>query len=172
MIEGLAQDAHAQLARDGFASDKTKIDVTIDMRYRGQAFELAVPFDPDADDGAILKQRFDRLYLKRYGFERAGHPIEIVTLRVAAAGLVPEPRLTLSATVPRTEGRDPTRRLYWDGIWIDDCRILRREELLEGMAAQGPIVVEEFGSTTLVPPGWQMRIDEFGNLRLSRNAAE
>jgi N-methylhydantoinase A len=149
-----------------------QIDATIDMRYRGQAFELAVPFDPGTDDGAILNQRFDRLYLKRYGFNRTGHPVEIVTLRVAAAGLVPEPRLTLGATVPHTEGRTPTRRLYWDGIWIDDCPILRREHLHQGMTAQGPIVVEEFGSTTLVPPGWQMRIDEFGNLRLGRGAEE
>jgi N-methylhydantoinase A len=172
VIEGLAQDARAQLTQDGFARDKMQIDVTIDMRYRGQAFELAVPFDPGTDDGAILKQRFDRLYLKRYGFERSGHPIEIVTLRVAAAGLVPEPRLTLGAVVQQTEGWIPTRRLYWEGKWIDGCPILRREHLYQGMTAQGPIVVEEFGSTTLVPPGWQMRIDEFGNLRLDRHRAE
>lgn len=172
VIEGLTQNARAQLARDGFAPDKMQIDVTIDMRYRGQAFELAVPFDPGADDGVSLKQRFDHLYLKRYGFERAGHPIEIVTLRVAATGLVPEPRLTLGATVPGSEQQSSTRRLYWDGKWIDECRILRREHLHQGMTAKGPVVVEEFGSTTLVPPGWRMRIDEFGNLRVDRRLVE
>lgn len=172
VIEGLSQDARVQLARDGFAPNKIQIDVTIDMRYRGQAFELAVPFDPNADDGPTLKQRFDRLYLKRYGFERAAHLTEIVTLRVAATGLVPEPRLTLGTTTPQTEGRSSTRRLYWDGAWINECRILRREQLHQGMMAEGPVVVEEFGSTTLVPSSWWMRVDEFGNLRVCRRLVE
>lgn len=171
VIDGLTQDARAQLARDGFARDKMQIDISIDMRYRGQAFELAVPFDTGADDGAALKQRFDRLYLKRYGFERAGHPIEVVTLRVAAAGTVPAPRLALNPVVAQPGGEESTRSLYWDGTWIDDCRVLHREFLRHGMAAQGPIVVEEFGATTLVPPGWRMRIDEFGNLRIDRHKA-
>jgi len=169
VIEHLAQDGRAQLARDGFAADRMHIDVAVDMRYRGQAFELAVPLDPDADDGAALKQRFDRLYLKRYGFERAGHPIEVVTLRVAAAGIVPEPRLALKPADARANAPESTRRLYWQGTWIDDCRILHRESLAHRTTAHGPIVVEEFGATTLVPPGWQLRVDDFGNLRIDRS---
>jgi N-methylhydantoinase A len=170
-IGRLAEEAHARLARDGFARDKIRIDVSIDMRYRGQAFELAVPFDAGADDGATLKQRFDRFYLKRYGFERAGHPIEVVTLRVAAAGIVPEPRLALKPVAARAGAQESARCLYWAGTWIDDCPVLQRESLARGMATRGPIVVEEFGATTLVPPGWQMQVDEFGNLRIDRHEA-
>jgi N-methylhydantoinase A len=171
IIDGLTRDARLQLARDGFAPDKMRIDVAIDMRYRGQAFELAVPFDPGVDDGTTLKHRFDRLYLKRYGFERAGHPGEVVTLRVAAAGIVPEPRLALKPVVGKPEEQASTRRLYWNGTWMDDCRILQRESLAPGVVARGPIVIEEFGATTLVPAEWQMRVDESGNLRIDRHEA-
>ena len=156
-----------QLEEDGFARDAMQISTSIDMRYSGQAFELTVPCTPE-DDGEALRERFHAMYRRRYGFQRSDHPIETVTLRVAATGLVPQPRLALTQAADAGHKALPCRDLHCNGGWLTSCEVLRREHLPRDAHGEGPMVVEEFGATTVVPPGWAWRVDDFGNLRLSR----
>jgi N-methylhydantoinase A len=167
LLAPMLKQARAQLREDGFADDAMQFATSIDMRYSGQAFELAVPHN-DVDASDELKERFGTMYRRRYGFERVDHPVETVTLRVAATGLVPQPRLTLAAPSQGTAATLPTRRIYWNGGWLKGVEVLKRENVAHHTHGAGPAVIEEFGATTVIPPGWTWRIDEFGNIRISR----
>ena len=166
-FDTMTKASRDQLEEDGFARDAMQFSTSIDMRYSGQAFELTVPCRRE-DDGEALRERFHTMYRRRYGFQRRDHPVEAVTLRMAATGLVPEPKLTLTPTAIAGRKALPRRDIYWNGGWLTSCEILRREHVPRDAHGEGPAVVEEFGATTVVPPGWTWRMDEFGNLRVSR----
>ncbi len=164
--------ARASLTREGFAAGAMRIDRFADMRYRGQAFDLTVPIeaaDTGADTGAAaLVARFELLYTKRYGHCRKNKSIDIVTLRVIATGVVPRPVLrpiAPHASATRALERSH-RRTFFEGRWYHDCPVYQRETLGAGFEIDGPAVIEEYGSTTVVPPAWRCGVDEFGNLRL------
>jgi N-methylhydantoinase A len=85
--------------------------------------------------------------------------------------VVTKPPLARHRSDTRTlaEARAEERAVYFDGRFVP-CPVYERERLPEGGRFAGPAVVEEFGSTTVVFPGWEARVDEFGNLRLERAA--
>lgn len=166
-IAQIAADGQVQLYADGFGDDGARTEMHVDMRYRGQAFDLSIPFAPDADDAQSLIGKFERTYQERYGFGRRGKAVEVVTLRVAVIGTVKRPEPSRHKPVD-VEQPGKTRPLYWDGKWIETCHVFQREKLAPGRKYQAPLVVEEFGSTTFVPPGWSLSVDEWGNLLLDR----
>lgn len=163
ILDGHEEEARKQLAQDGFAAEKTRIERAIDLRYRGQAFELTTPFEGATAEA--VSERFEALYGQRYGFSRAGNQIEVVAVRLTASGLVPPPDWRFD---PSKEAAPPRQRaVYSNGEW-SDCAVYRRESLDAEATLEGPIVVEEYGSTTFVPQGWSLCVDAFGNLRLER----
>lgn len=167
-IAQIVRDGRRQLETDGFGEDSAQIEMHLDMRYRGQAFDLSIPYDLDADGAESLVGKFEGAYQERYGFGRRGKMVEVVTLRVAAIGKVDRPA---PSRYSGTDIEQPakTRSIYWEGAWVENCRVLEREHLAPGRKYQAPVIVEEFGSTTFVPPGWTLAADECGNLRIERS---
>ncbi len=130
----------------------------VDARYAGQSFELRVP-------GENWVAAFHDLHEERYGYRRDGSPAEAVTLRVVASA--PGPELALERFEPATEAATPgATRVHVDGEWVEAGRIWRGE-LSPGHELHGPLVVLEYSSTTWVPEGWQLTLDEYGNLHLA-----
>jgi N-methylhydantoinase A len=165
ILADLDKRALAQLSEDGFTGSSVRIERSVDLRYRGQAFELTVPIDRAGESMERVTQRFENAYGQRYGFNRAGKQIELVTVRVTATGLVSQPAWKLvNAPGHHVVGR---RALYWNGSW-SDSPIHARERLAPSSVISGPAVVEEFGSTTFVPAAWRCRVDDLGNLSLER----
>ena len=123
-----------------------------DLRYRGQSYELNVPW-PDSP------AHFHREHAKVYGYSNPQREVEIVTLRVRARTALPKPKLTAET---RRTGRAETRRVWVDGAW-KRLAVWRREQLGNTLKP-GPALVLDYGSTTLVPPRWQFRVDRTGNL--------
>ncbi|MEK7876833.1 MAG: hydantoinase/oxoprolinase family protein, partial [Pseudomonadota bacterium] len=143
-------------------------DSAIDMRYQGQAFALSVPAGPDCSSAERLAQAFESLYVRRYGFRRSGHPVEIVVLRIAAIGQVQRQGLApVAAQSAQLEAALKEHRpVYLDGRWHGDCPVYDRARLGAGAVVRGPAIIEEFGSTTVVLPGWVATVDGWGNLRM------
>ena len=130
-----------------------------DIRYSGQSYELTVPWRPK--NPAVP---FHREHQKVYGYANPDHGIEIVTIRVRAKIVVKRPRLTMSRAA--TKRRLPVmRRIHTGGGWRQSP-IYSRGTLSTTRLA-GPALVIDYGSTTLVPPGWQFALDKFGNLRIT-----
>src|SRR6185312_4908443 len=126
-----------------------------DVRYAGQSYELTIPWEGD----------FHKAHQRIYGYSDVTRPTQIVTLRVRAALAVKRP--SLRAPVGRLDA-GTTRRVWLDGRWRDIPTSSR--EALGMKAAPGPALITDYGSTTLVPAGWSMRIDRAGSLIVRRGS--
>jgi N-methylhydantoinase A len=135
-----------------------ELEVVYELRYRGQAFELPIPGDPEPDP-ARLAEDFAREHEARYGYRDPEGRLELVTIRVAAVEPGPEPRPRGAADGRLTERE---RRARFGGEWVE-ARVLRGEPGA-GFGAAGPCVFELPEATLVLPPGWSASVDEAGTI--------
>jgi N-methylhydantoinase A len=166
--DALAQQALDQLAAQGFAGARAQLKRSAALHYKGQTYELVVPAPDGPVDArflAALEEAFGAEHERTYG-HRAGpeEPCELVAIQVVGTGVregsaVPE-RVVLSRGEPAPQ---PPRRGYFgpEHGWID-TPVLRRSEL--GAARAGPLIIEEYDATCLVPPGARAELDTGGNI--------
>ena len=155
-LEGEARSMLAE--KDG----SERLVRSADCRYRGQAYELAVPA-PDGAPAAIAAA-FHQAHLDRYGYVHPKETVEIVNLRVRAEG--PETDLPLPHLSPghgATAALAGTRRVVLDRE-DRDCPVYRRDGLGEGDAIDGPAIVAGLDSTCLILDGQRADVDGLGNL--------
>jgi N-methylhydantoinase A len=160
----LERQAQAWLAAEGVAPAGRHVTRLADLRYRHQGFELTVSW-PERDLAIDpLIARFHERHLRLYTYALPDAQVEIVTLRVAAAGRVR--RFTLPPLGQRgpARGRSARRRVYFGGAGWKTCPCLDRERLGVGAVVRGPAVVEQLDATTVVPPGYRATVDRVGNL--------
>ena len=130
-----------------------------DIRYTGQSYELTVPWNA-ADPAAPFHQEHQRVY----GYSNPDRAIEIVTIRVRARMDIPKPELLSRHTGSRKKRPSILRRIHSAGAWRD-TPVYQRSSLLPA-TLQGPALVLDYGSTTLIPPGWAFSLDQVGSLKL------
>ena len=176
--------ARAALAAEGFAEHEVRVVRSADLRYFGQAWEVAVELPPgaiDAESAAVAAERFHDAHEQRYGYSyrRAAdrgasgrQTMEWVNLRVTAIGPITRPKLR---ELPPGDGQ-PARALTGARAVIFsekpvECPVYDRARLAPGDTMHGPLIVEEYGSTSVVYPGQRIEADRFGNLILTRGAA-
>ncbi|TPE48972.1 hydantoinase/oxoprolinase family protein [Amaricoccus solimangrovi] len=153
----------AELSRD--AAEVTFVHEA-DFRYRGQAFELTLPFaegralSPEGVASAL--ESFAAAHERAYGYRLTGTPVEIVSLRVTAR--VPRPRRGLPPHRPRAGAPERRRAVYFgpDRGRVE-AAVIDRAGLAAGPRS-GPLIVEEYEGTTIVPPDCQARVDARGNI--------
>jgi N-methylhydantoinase A len=164
-------DPFAELEQRGIAEFSAEglqgaAECTMDVRYRRQGYELNVPFDRQSPMDSIAA--FHRLHQQRYGFSGINRPVEIVNLRLrmVAAG---EPYTPVRQSLIAGDGSDAVdgeRKIFFDGEFIPS-RIYRRQRLRPGDAIDGPAMITEYTSATVLPPGCSAQVDGFGNLVIS-----
>lgn len=164
-LEGQAQ---AWLAAEGVAPSARRLTRLADLRYRHQGFEITVSW-PERDLAVDpLVARFHARHHQLYTYALAEAPVEIVTLRVAAAGRVRGFTLPSLARRGARPTRPPRRRVHFAGMGWKACPCLDRERLGVGAVVTGPAIVEQLDTTTVVPPGHRARVDRVGNLVIQR----
>lgn len=134
------------------------IERTADLRYRGQSYELNVPWnhgDPVAP--------FHREHEKIYGYANPDRDVEVVAIRIRARTTLEKPKLRRSRAAKA--GRPEQRRVWIGGEW-KQIDVWTRDHLTD-RPREGPALVLDYGSTTLVPPKWSFRVDPAGNLLLT-----
>ncbi len=160
--------ARAQLARDGFPDGQMQFRRAANMHYKGQIFELTVPApngDFDAAKVAELEESFSQEHERTYG-HRAGpeEPVELVNAQLIGLGIPDRPRVPdrIDAGAPKAGAGDP-RDAYFgpEAGWLSTL-VLGRADL--ATPVEGPIIVEEYDATCLIPPGARGRLDENGNI--------
>jgi N-methylhydantoinase A len=156
----LERQAGEALDRQGFAEHRYLRSA--DLRYYGQAFEVRVPVGAiDADEVA---GRFHDEHERLYGYCHRGDPVEWVNLRVSGVGPIkrPEPSVRPPGDGDPRRALTGARQVYFDE-WAH-VRVYARERLEPGDLLTGPAVIEEFGSTLPLHPGFTARLDGHGNL--------
>ncbi len=158
----LEKRARQEMAAEGVAGQELELQSSLDIRYRGQSFEVNVAW---SDDFAAA---FHRRHRELYGHADPQRPLEIVTVRLRAVGRGPAPDLTRGRCTEGEAWAAETRPVTFAGDTIS-CPVFNRDELPCGGQIAGPALVVEETATHLVAPGWEGRIDARGNLLLERS---
>ena len=176
-VEGLfaemEHEGRETLLAEGVEPGGMRFRRQLDLRYLGQSYELTVdvgaPFDGDALPSCT--EAFHGRHGEIYGYSAAGESVEIVNVRLRAIGAIPKPRLAESGA--RAEVAEPVGRrlVYFEGSdsWLE-TPVYERGDLGPGSAVEGPSIIEQYDSTTVVYPGWMASVDGYGVLRLRREA--
>jgi N-methylhydantoinase A len=168
ILDELGVEARGWLEREGIPKPDQRLAFNVDMRYYRQGYEIPVEIEPSllAGNGTtMLAERFNQLHEQFYGFRMEGSACEIVNLRAIGYGKVPEPHLpegepgagdSSGAVVDEHE-------VYFHGEWLP-TRVYDRAKLRPGHRLEGPAIVTEFDSTTVVLSGYAAEVDRYLNL--------
>jgi N-methylhydantoinase A len=165
------------LTTEGFPPDRHRFVRTADLRYFGQAFEVRVPV-PDGPVDAValdtVAKAFHDAHRGLYGYDFADDPtqqVEWVNLRVSGIGPITRPEIR-AATGPTAEPVAASRRpvCFDAGQGYADTPVYWRPDLHPGATVAGPAVIEEFGSTVPLHPGFVARVDDFRNIIVTKEA--
>jgi N-methylhydantoinase A len=162
----LTSAAAGALRAEGFADAEHRFVRTADLRYYGQAFEVRVPVS-DGPDAAVAA--FHDAHEKLYGYcfrDRPEQQVEWVNLRVTGIGPIRRPVLR-AAPAPSRAAAPGSRPVFFDEELLA-TPILQRPALAPGDVVAGPAVIEEYGSTVPLHPGFTASVDPLGNLVISR----
>ncbi|HUK61143.1 MAG TPA: hydantoinase/oxoprolinase family protein [Stellaceae bacterium] len=158
----MVKEAEAQLRR----KEGAEFEAHLDLRYVGQEFTLSVPVPPEwlrRADRAAIRGAFDQLYEQRYAHHSPEEPVELVNIRLAAIGK--RPRLSFPELAAGTAPRPETRRpVYLGGATPVQCPIYPRASLPAGARIDGPAIVQEHGTTTVLFAGDRLEVAPSGEL--------
>ena len=164
-----------RLEQHGFDSDAIVSDMRADVRFAGQEFTVTVPVEEEwtANQEKLLqgvRERFVELHRRLYGHGEVEAPIEVVTLRVRSIGNVARP------SWPEWHAGDDakahaTRDTYFSSLGkTSTIPVYNRDDLARDQKISGPAIVEEWTTTTVIPPKWDLLVDRIGNLVLTQSS--
>ena len=173
-FRALERRADTDLAAEGLEDRRRHFVRELDLRYAGQGYEIRTPLDglessPVTAAGlAQMAERFHELHFVLHGHSARDQTIELISYRVRVR--VPVPKQELPRIDPPGDAApEPvaTRQITFDGRTHYEAPVYRRADLTAAPLA-GPVVIEQFDSTTVLPPGWSAHLDEYGNLVAAR----
>jgi N-methylhydantoinase A len=165
--DALADEAWASLAEEGIPQETVTLARLADLRYAGQAYELTVRVPNDRVDLRRLTADFVAEHERTYGHGSIDDPVDLVSIRVVAR----VDREALSSRLvptedPSVDGRAATRTAYFGpDVGLLDVPVIGRAAL-EGVEIEGPLFVDEYDSTTVIPPGCRATLDAFGSINI------
>jgi N-methylhydantoinase A len=168
----LESDARQSMDDSGHSRAAVSIRRTAELRYAGQAHELSVPIQPEATI-AEIETLFADEHFRTYGHKAESDPIELVNLKVFATL---DEINSSTDDVPQHEARTTQRpkmdackrKAYFGSTYgYREVPVVTRKELQTMNLQAGPLIIEEYDSTCVVPPGFNIRIDERGNIDIS-----
>ncbi|MGB3390890.1 MAG: hydantoinase/oxoprolinase family protein, partial [Pseudaminobacter sp.] len=167
----LAEEGRRDIRAEGIADDDIKIEYVADVRYFGEGHEVQVTA-PDGASGeaavAHMWKDFHRVHDESFGFHYEGEQdVELVNLRVRAVGVQNRPQIKASEKSGAPAKPFGARNVYWKGAGWVDSPLYERTELVAGQAIAGPAIIQEYGSTVVVPGGWTCTADRYRNLILT-----
>ena len=170
ILDGLGARALEWLTGEGIPEDARTITYTADMRYHRQGYEIPVTIDPDEARAGLdgLEERFNALHEQLYGFRMPGTACEIVNLRAIGSGAVPKPELPVgeAGDADASGAVAEEHEIVFKGERLP-TKIYDRAKLGPGNRFDGPAIVTEFDSTTVVLPGYAAEVDVNFNILIN-----
>ncbi|MGM0560562.1 MAG: hydantoinase/oxoprolinase family protein [Pseudomonadota bacterium] len=166
ILDDLVEEAQRWFEHEQIAPKQRRIQLSLDMRYIGQNFELRVPIDidesnPKLPDAEQLHKAFFRAHEANYGFHNPDDPVEAVNLRMTARGELPSLPIP---PVPEGASSSPNpverRPVWFEAEEAVETPVYRRTDLAPGCRIEGPAVIDQFDATLLVYPGDVARVDD------------
>jgi N-methylhydantoinase A len=171
ILDSLGEQAKAWLVGEGIAEDAQRIAYTADMRYNRQGYEISVALDPAevrSNGLGDLEERFNQLHEQLYGFRMPGTASEIVNLRAVGYGAVPKLELPVGdlGSPDASAAVVDEHEVIFDGERVA-TKVYDRAKLEPGALLEGPAIVTEFDSTTVVLPGYRAEVDSNFNILIT-----
>ncbi len=170
-FRALEEEAFATLERTGARRGDAILERNADGRFVGQGFYLSVPLPKGTNAGPysdrqVLRAAFEKGYREKFTHTPPQVTVEFVNIRVTATAPAPAQSSVTRATHATTKSPTPaSRKVYFrEAGGKVDTAVHRRENLSAGFAAAGPLLVEEEGSTLVIPPGGRVTLATDGNL--------
>ncbi len=161
----LQAEAKQRLDADGIPESDRQMRIAVDLRYKGQAFEMTVPWSgPGFDRGALqaTAKAFHDEHERRYSYANRNDVVELVTVRLAAIGTLP--RVTAVAPVEPTPGAGPSSRRVFTGTAWEEVPVWRRANVLPSSRIAGPCIIEEDYTTIYLARNWSLSRSDDGHL--------
>lgn len=170
-FRSMETEGEERLRHEGVDPEDAVLERGISMRYQGQWRSLQVPIESGADGLATAVRTFHEEHEKQYAFRQDSTPVEIYQIHLKARGKTPKPTFRPEDATRHSPG-DPleTRDVYFDGSWMP-TPVHQREQLSAGAVFDGPAIINQLDSTTVVPPGATAEIDEWLNIRITLGGA-
>ena len=172
LFERMAARARTDFAAEGFTGDRVELQRYVDLRYRRQISELMIPL-PDrslqADDRTMLEDAFHREHKATYGYETRDEPVEIVAVKLRTRGQRDDGARTVPWASAPAETRPRTNRRVDFGpkhASLNTALVERGD--IRDTPVSGPLIVEEYDSTVVVPPTWMICQPAYGFLKMER----
>jgi len=154
------EESALESLKDDVVSD-VAVERSVDARYRGQLYELTVPYGKDAENA------FHEKFRAIYGYSMREREVEFVNLRLRVVATTYKPPLVIADIAERpAPPRERRQVIFREGTF--SAPVYDRRSLTEGSTVAGPAIVESFDSTTILPPSFECIVDGFGNLLVSR----
>jgi N-methylhydantoinase A len=163
-----------ELAQEQFPRERLQTLRRAGMRYRGQSYEVTVPVPSlnGPDDLVNLVQRFHAAHQRRYGHMAEAEAVEIVNFQVTGVGQIPKAKIKMfnNAVVEATPPE--IRRAHFNAFDARDVEVLHRSQLSPGARIEGPTIIEEQTSTTVLYPGQRAQVDRYLNIEIELSSAK
>jgi N-methylhydantoinase A len=165
----LEREGERLLSAEGVAPGRIRLERSIAMRYLGQwrSMDVAVQAPIVDLDGAV--EQFHRDHEREFSYRRDDAPVELYRLQLVATGATEDVRLPRHDADADAELPEPAERRP---VWFEgddeprDTPVFAREDLPAGLRFEGPAVIDQLDTTTLVPPGVRAEVDEYLNIRM------
>lgn len=169
VMSSLRDEGSAWLDSEKVPNERRKFHGIAEMRYVGQNYELQVEIPTEnitASDIEKMKQDFFVAHEKNYGYYNPNAPVQFVNFRCEATGIVKKPNLAeLETTLDDPSKAEIGRRVvHFEESGAVDCPVYDRAKFGRAERVNGPCIIEQMDSTTVVPPNTWFSIDKFGNL--------
>jgi N-methylhydantoinase A len=159
VLDELHRVGESEMKQEGFVAAAIRHRDAVDMRYRGQSYELSIPLTRGFVD------QFHKIHERRYGYSTPDKPMEIVNVRTSFFGRSAKPRFR-----PALKVRGTAKPIDVAMVWMNGRRlktaIYDRESLRHGHVIHGPAIIGEYSSTTLLPADFSCKVDAYLNLAL------
>jgi N-methylhydantoinase A len=169
-FQHLEAEGREALEQSGVPTDRVLFERAADMRYVGQehAVAVALPADIGAEEHReVVKRLFDKAHQVRYSHSAPEESADVVSLRVTAIGRLSKPTLPAAAVghaTPPETAHKPSRQVQFEDHGLLETAVFDRTELLAGNVVEGPAVIEEASSTTVLDPGDVATVNAYGHL--------
>lgn len=172
LFKEMGSSLSAALGRQGIDQSNITLYPSADVRYKGQfhVINISLPFEPVTEASLMhVRAKFHGEHLRLFTYQLLEDPLEMVNLRLRAVGEVSRPSLRRIEPGDAQAALKGTRKVYFreEGRALP-CSIYSRERLGSSSNIEGPAIVEEVTSTTLIPPGYAATIDDYGNILIRR----
>lgn len=167
--QALLKEAKALLEEEGISEETSTLMNYMDLRYKGQWRSLAVVVPDYFTSLEEVLAAFHQEHEREFAFSDKDQIVEIYGLRVTAIGTVPKPNFPqFEPTGSLQDAYKETRPVYFDGAYVE-TNVYYRDKIPVHAQLQGPAIVDQLDTTTVIPPGFTAEVDAYKNIIITVN---